>query len=167
MPDHRVAAVANEFLDRAQREGISLTNMQLQKLPYIAYGWNLALRHERLISCSPQAWKYGPVYPELYEKLKRYGATQVTGFIHENDDNPFADRRGEVIREPFTPGETELLNTVWDAYKQYNGFALSVMTHRQGTPWTKTFRDGAGNGETIPDTLIQQHYVELANATPG
>lgn len=164
MPNHNVAAVANEFLKRAKREGMDLTNMQLQKLPYIAYGWNLALRHERLVSSHPHAWKYGPVYPELYEKLKKYGATKVKDFIHENDGNPFADHRGAIIQEEFTPEEVDLLNTVWDAYKQYNGFTLSVMTHRKGTPWTETFLDGRGNGDIIPDALIEQHYTDLANA---
>jgi uncharacterized phage-associated protein len=52
MPAYRVEAIANEFVKRAQAEGRALTNMQLQKLPYIAHGWGLALRMRYKITAS-------------------------------------------------------------------------------------------------------------------
>ena len=46
MPNHRPEAVANRFLELAGDEG--LTQLQIQKLVYIAHGWTLALYDQPL-----------------------------------------------------------------------------------------------------------------------
>ncbi len=104
MPGHRVEAIANEFVKRARAEGRALTNMQLQKLPYIAHGWALALTSDELLSELPQAFPYGPVYRRLYDALKRYGAGKVTDFIYEGDGAAAIDfdgERGRVVTTAF------------------------------------------------------------------
>jgi uncharacterized phage-associated protein len=45
---YSVITIANEFINLANNE--SLTNMQLQKMVYIAHGFNLALRGTKLNS---------------------------------------------------------------------------------------------------------------------
>ncbi|GAO00976.1 hypothetical protein Gxy13693_077_004 [Komagataeibacter xylinus NBRC 13693] len=159
MPNHRVEAIANEFLRRAQEEGRSLTNMQLQKLPYIAHGWGLATQQRRLIESTPFAWPYGPVYPELYQALRRYGPMEVADLIHENDGNAFAPDRGRPVIEELDEAERQLIDAVWNGYKQFDAFTLSNMTHREGTPWTIT-QEQYGRAP-IPDALIQAHYEQL------
>ena len=78
---HSSLAIANEFLKRAQNDGIPLTHMHVQKLVYIAHGWNLAVNNEPLIDESFVAWDYGPVAPSLFQALRRYGAGTVTRLI--------------------------------------------------------------------------------------
>ena len=135
--------------------------MQLQKLPYIAHGWGLTILGDNLVANRPQAWKYGPVYPELYESLRRYGAGNVTDLIHEDDDDPFSEDRGPVVTAELSDNERRLIDAVWDSYRNYNGVALSMMTHREGTPWTIVYnRDG--NRAVIPNDLIAQHYNQIA-----
>ncbi|MBS1068814.1 Panacea domain-containing protein [Gluconobacter cerinus] len=159
MPNHRVEAIANEFLIRARAEGRSLTNMQLQKLPYIAHGWGLATQNSRLIANQPIAWPYGPVYPDLYQALRRYGPMEVADLVHENDGNPFSTERGALIMEPLTPNESALIDAVWAGYKNFDAFSLSNMTHRDGTPWTQTYNNFGR--APISDALIQAHYHQL------
>ena len=47
---HPAVSVENDFFRLAKDEDKSITNMQLQKLPYIAYNWSLALLNKLLIS---------------------------------------------------------------------------------------------------------------------
>ena len=66
-------AVANHFLDLAERDGTTLNPMKIQKLVYIAHGWHLAIMEKPLIHESVEAWTYGPVIPDLYHEFKRWG----------------------------------------------------------------------------------------------
>ena len=75
MPNHRPEAIANEFLRRAGSNG--LTQMQLQKLVYIAHGWTLAIRNEPLVNARLEAWERGPVYPELAKNIAHAGAEPI------------------------------------------------------------------------------------------
>lgn len=160
MADHTAAAIANEFLKLARRDGTALTHMQLQKLPYIAHGWALAILKNPLINSSPCAWKYGPVYPGLYDALSRYGAGPVDELVRANDGNVWAETRGDIVEERLSKDERRLLDMVWRRYGTRSGIELSSITHRSGTPWTETW-EKHGNGSPIPDDLIRKHYDQL------
>src|ERR1700755_230202 len=79
-------AVANEFLKRPSALGV-LTQMQLQKLTYIAHGWNLALNGARLVADDLKAWDYGQVFPWLYDHAKYFGKEPINRLIAQNDDD--------------------------------------------------------------------------------
>src|SRR5260370_13471552 len=70
-------AVANEFLELAKKDGQQLTQMQLQKLVYFAYGWYLAITGTRLIDERVEAWQWGPVVPSIYKEFKRFRSSSV------------------------------------------------------------------------------------------
>jgi uncharacterized phage-associated protein len=83
---YSVITIANKFIDLAKNE--NLTNMQLQKMVYIAHGFNLALRGTKLYYEDTRAWNFGPVVPELYEKLQIYGSNKVTDKINKPYNSP-------------------------------------------------------------------------------
>lgn len=144
--------VANEFLRIAADRGRKLTNMQLQKLVYIAHGYTLAILHEPLIAQNVQAWRYGPVIRDLYTALSKYGAGLVTDFI------PVARR------EALSETHRAIVSTVEEAYSRFSGPQLSTMTHKAGTPWAKTYNPNSfWNNEPIVDDDIERYYVELLN----
>src|SRR5438270_11888590 len=101
---YSAAAVANAFLKLAKRAGVPLTNMQLQKLVYIAHGWSLALLEKPLVYHGVNAWQWGPVIPPLYEALKKYGAGIVTEPIPTEEQV-----------EPGSP-EMSIIEGVWRGY---------------------------------------------------
>ena len=145
-------SVANEFL----KNGHVLTNMQLQKLVYIAHGYSLAILHQPLIKQRVEAWRYGPVIPALYHALREYGSGVVTKPIN--------------ILPPEQLSETDqtLVAVVLAAYGRFSGPQLSTMTHREGTPWREVYQPNASfNNEDIPDPLIEKHYVALLNERAG
>ena len=142
-------ALANKFIDLAQSDGVPLTNMQLQKLVYIAHGWALALLGGGGLIYDPiEAWQWGPVIPSLYHNFSKYGAGEVDAPI------PFVDEA------KLSATEKALLDSVWRSYGRMSGFKLSTITHQENTPWSRTMKD-SGLRSAIPDSYIRQHYRRL------
>jgi uncharacterized phage-associated protein len=132
----------NKFIDLAKNE--NLTNMQLQKMVYIAHGFNLALRGTKLYYEDTRAWNFGPVVPELYEKLRKYGSSKVIEKIDTSDTvEPDED-------------SLEIIKAVYDNYKKYSGMQLSDLTHQNGTPWSKSWENNKYG--VIPADDIYEFY---------
>lgn len=161
-------AVANYFLDLAEREGQTLDPMKLQKLVYIAHGWCLAIYGDALIDEPVEAWQFGPVISTLYHEFKEFGADPIKRRAFDIQPAPRWPRR--AVYQPHVPvGDaetTELLEQVWDTYGGFSALELSSFTHRAGTPWFETWqgRGSKRRGIDIGDDLIKQHFLALARA---
>lgn len=153
---HDVRAIANEFIKIARESGRRLTNMQLQKLVYIAHGYNLAILHRPLIKQSVEAWRYGPVIPALYNALRQYGAGYVTETINTFPSEQLSDT------------DRALIAAVASAYSGFSGTQLATMTHRDNTPWHQVYDPQAQfNNNDIPNSLIEAHYTTLLDERAG
>ena len=153
--------VANWFIDKSLESGVELTPMKLQKLVYIAHGWHLGLFESPLVDEDIQAWKYGPVIPSIYHEAKKYGSRQISQRLLEvsalginrptltnaNDDDALS---------------ISLLQIIWDRYGHLDGIALSNLTHKADTPWSKTWGNMQKEGlhrSRISNSDIQKHYA--------
>ncbi|OWP22703.1 hypothetical protein CBF90_05835 [Microbacterium sp. AISO3] len=128
-----------------------MSTMKLQKLCYIAQGWSLALRDDPLFAGDFEAWKNGPVSPQLYRQHRR--SFSVSSWPSGDPDALSADER-------------IILDAVLTNYEALTGLQLSAMTHEPGTPWSETRRiagvsDGESSDEPIPNDLIREHYRAL------
>jgi len=157
---HSVLAIANEFLTRASTREISLTPMHLQKLCYFAHGFNLALTEQPLTNDRIEAWEFGPVFPSLYDALKRYGAREVGEQIREKNWASDA-MRGDVVVDTFAREEQELIDDVFETYGNFEAYKLSALTHEAGSPWEKVYRPGR-RSLVIPNSLIRDYFCDLA-----
>lgn len=140
-------AVANKFLDLAKSQDEALTNMQLQKLVFIAQGYYLAIFSDSLYYHNTRAWQWGPVIPNLYKSLQKYGRNIVNKTI---DCDDIVDEKSQAF---------EVIKGVWNAYGHLNGSDLSALTHQKGTPWDKIW--SIDKFSVIPETLIGSHYTAL------
>lgn len=156
------AAVANAFLDIAEKQGKQLDHMKIQKLVYLAHAWNLTLNSRPLINGYVEAWKFGPVIPELYQQCKHFGSNNITEKIIE-----YATSSGLSARVPEIPKvdrETwALLDRVWEVYGQFTALQLSSITHQGGTPWYETWEENKDDYgfAPIPARRIVEHYNQL------
>lgn len=146
--------VANEFLRIAAQSGRRLTNMQLQKLVYIAHGYTLAILHKPLVWQSVEAWRYGPVIKDLYQSLREYGAGIVTQPIPIMSSSSLTETHRIII------------STVEDAYSRFTGPQLSTMTHKPDTPWARVYSPSR-DSVIIPDPMIEEYYIQLLNEREG
>ncbi len=148
---HSAIKVAKHFVDRANSGGVKdMTLLKLMKITYIAHGWMLGIHQRPLFSEDVEAWKYGPVIPELYRETKQFGREPVTHLPAEYDFEPEAD-------------EESIIQQVFDNYSAFTAGQLVDLTHKKGTPWhiVKSTR-GYGPGTIIPADLIQKYYWEMS-----
>jgi uncharacterized phage-associated protein len=147
MPLSDVMTVADDILRVAKAKGRALTPLQLMKLTYIAHGVSLGRGEGDLFNSRIEAWKYGPVIPDLYHTTKIYGREPIPL-------DRVADGRA------LTGAAAGIVDEVMEKYGHLDGIALSNLTHRAGTPWSQTYRDGQ-LGLEIPDATIAAHYRAL------
>ncbi len=116
-PKYTALDIANYFLFKAQQEEQELlSNLKLQKLIYYAQGLYLAMNDEPLFADSIEAWKYGPVVPNLYHEFKKYGTGGIPA--PEGFDPSFIDN--ETL---------EYLDAIFDFFNQYSAIRLMEFAH--------------------------------------
>lgn len=141
-------AIANYFIGKSVTDPKStLSPLKLIKLVYIAHGFYLDLKNEKLINETVEAWKYGPVIRSLYDEFRKYGASAITHLAKTEEISP---------QDDYTH---EFLNEVWDAYGSWTGTQLSAWTHEDGSPWYISTEGGTKlNDQIIPDASIKNYF---------
>lgn len=157
-------AIANEFIRYGLRNNTPFTQMQLQKLVYIANGWSLALCDKPLTHDDPEAWQYGPVYRDLRKALRRYGSNPVAQEIIQYDFDECEANSDEPVRAILTKNDEEVIERVARVYGKFHAFQLSALTHKEGTPWRHIYNDGVGIYDKIPPQMIRDYFVQIAQS---
>lgn len=148
---HTVFDIANWFLKKQ-----SMTHKKLQKMCYYAQAWSYALKNRPIMDAKFEAWVHGPVCRELYEKYKGNYLFELT-----------ADSDFDLH---FSPGDEELLESVFETYGEFSGNALEVLTHSE-TPWINA-RSGCSSSErcnkSISSEDMKQYYksIYIGDAVP-
>lgn len=151
MPGHDPLAIANEFL---KLEGRPMNQMRLQKLVYIANGWNLAINGEPLTDARIEAWDGGPVYRAIWNHIRDFGYNVKSRYFGAD---------GEKFKADLTEDEKNVIHHVWKRYGDYSGQKLSELTHQEGTPWSKAYF-AYGRNSPVKQSDIRKHFTELALA---
>ena len=123
-----------------------LTNLSLQKILYLLEMAYLGKKGRSLIQEDFEAWAFGPVVPNVYERAKIFGSGPVENIFH-------------AVRnlEPDTD-EAEFLRSHLPELLDLTAGQLVTLTHWQGGAWSKTYRPGI-HGLRIPKSLILEEYA--------
>jgi uncharacterized phage-associated protein len=139
--------IASALIQEANKRLFPVSNMKLQKLTYLAYGLYMDVKKEKLFAEEIQAWKYGPVIPDLYHSFKLYHANPIpNGHYLVND-----------VETSITSEIKDLVDAVIDMHGGKSAGELVDFTHRDGTPWSKAYQAGNSN-LVISDDLIRDFY---------
>lgn len=150
-------SIAFYLTARTNEEGYFTNMTKVQKLLYIVYGIYLVATGKRLTDEHPQAWPYGPVFPETrrvlldqeFRKIK-LGNLQVEGIEQIKQDKDLS----------------VVISFVLKNFGSWPATALSEWSHEDGSPWEQTtnkFRFKWGN--EIDDCLIQEYFSDLVSIT--
>ena len=146
---HPSSEVSRYLLDCAQKNKMALSPMKLIKLVYIAHGWMLGLYGRPLIVENVEAWRYGPVIPELYRKVKIFRSKPVRAEVFSKLDT-----------DKFDEYEEGVMDEVLDIYGKRTAIQLSQLTHSKNTPWDQTCNSDS-RSLVISDQLIENYYAQL------
>ena len=109
-----IFALARTFLYLAP-----MTHKKLQKLCYYAKAWYLALYDENIVEEQFEAWVHGAVQPELYNKYRIYGFSDIPQITDKSN-----------LPEEFISFAKE----VYGAYGHLSGDDLEILNHKE-KPW--------------------------------
>ena len=130
--------------------GWAVSNLQLQKILYLAHMLHLGRIGKPLINDGFQVWEYGPVAPNLYHRVKGFGSQPIQKMI-------FWEKGVEKGSTQFA-----LLNETMTAMKDLTGARLVSLTHWEKGAWYQTYRGGR-RGIPISDDLIMKEYNARQN----
>lgn len=119
--------LANHILYRANKLNKPITNLQLQKVWYFTLGYLINQGYkkeaeEEFKGSNLQAWLYGPVVPELYEKYKEYKSTPIQDegekiMIYSNNEIQYMIDK-LILMNPFTLVDMSHTHTLWVENKE-------------------------------------------------
>lgn len=122
-----------------------ISNLKLQKLLFYAQAAFLAIKNKMLFNEDIEAWKHGPVIPEIYNKYKSYGSSGITEYDLKNV---------KIIEE-----DEELKNilvSVYDLFGEYSAWGLRNLTHSE-EPWKTTEINHVISHEKMAKTFKEKY----------
>lgn len=137
--------------------GWDLTNLQLQKILYIAH-MLYAGRHQGapLIGDEAfEAWGYGPVLPVVYHHVSAFGNRPVKNVFHRVEDVDLSSDEGKMIV---------------DAVKRLSSmdpFRLVEITHEPKSAWHHLYQPGRLGIDIPQDAILaeyQNRFTDAGNA---
>ncbi len=127
-----------------------ITDLSLQKLLYFVKAFSLGVfGGKRVFDGTCEAWAYGPVFPDIYQKYKIFGNSLIPKI--ETDDSRF---------KKLSSGDKKIIDFVLSTFGRLNGNVLMDITHRE-EPWNNA-RLGLESFEMskniISDSSICEYY---------
>ena len=150
--------IADYIIGKSNRP---LTPMEVIKLAYISHGFTLALTDKKLFNDKVEAWRYGPVIPNIYHEFKHYGGNEITrlktcGTSISNVEQ--IQDRLNTFRQLITADGVNIIDRVLEVYGNFSALGLSTITHEECTPWDECYHAGK-LGVEIPSNLTKQYYA--------
>lgn len=125
-----------------------MSAMKLQKLVYYSQAWHTVWTDNRLFSSKIEAWKDGPVCPDLWKE--HAGEFRVTKLRH-GDPDKLSDREKKTVKQ------------VLKFYGKHNAQWLSDLSHSED-PWLQArrgIRSGAASNNEITTASMHEYYHSL------
>lgn len=120
-----------------------ITAMKLQKLVYYSQAWSLVWDEKPLFEEEIQAWRHGPVVPELY---KAHAGQFKLESLPCGDANKL------------TSEEKETVDSVLETYGDKSSQWLSDLTHME-SPWIDA-RKGLSSDSSSQSEITQASMME-------
>lgn len=142
--------------DYVNSKGDTVSPKKLQKLVFYVEAWHLVHLNENLIDEDFEAWVHGPVVPELYRELKKFGYNNIA--IINDELDTASDRINKVAsKNGLSDDQMELIYSVLNNYGNLTSFELEMLTHSE-EPWINARGNCAPHDRC--NTIIQKEFIK-------
>lgn len=136
---YKAMELSTYIVSKCIKEDCPISNLQLQKILYYIQKAFLN-RGDRAFSDNIEAWQFGPVVPNVYDHYCGYGAMPIS----------FSSIKYDVAKE-----DKQLIDSIVESKRVLAPWDLVEETHKKGSAWDKTYKNGSGSHEVIPTELIK------------
>jgi len=143
MGQYTAEDIARYVIRKCTLENCAISNLQLQKILYYLQAAFLQEKNRALFSDDIEAWQFGPVVRSVYRKYCGYGAAAI-----REDEEPHCE---------ITPEDRSLIDKIVDEKRRIKSWVLVNMTHEDGKPWDRVYRNGVGEKAVIPKAVIAEY----------
>lgn len=144
--------VAKYILHKCTFDGDLITNLKMQKILYYVSVWNLVKTKQHCFKYKFQAWPNGPVYPTVYKKLSKYGASPIgEDFLNFKDENDLISLKSD-LGDNFV----SLIDKVYEKYGTKSAFELVALTHSEA-PWKNAITKNGAHKEISDDDILMTY----------
>lgn len=144
-PPFNSLQVMTYIIQFCRKNQISLNVTKLQKLMYCCYGVVLAKTGVRLTDEYPEAWKYGPVFPDA---LKCVQFLDLGAFEHS-----------DVLDIEDNQKIKCLMDATITHFGKYSALKLSNWTHLPDSPWYKASDGGQNLFIKLRDEDVKDYFT--------
>lgn len=131
-----VRAIANRVLERAWSQNLQISNLELNKIVYFVVVEALRQEDRIITKAKIEAWKYGPVFRELYGQFKRFGAGPITERAKRID---FESGLHVEVDGTFDSEIAQFIDNVSSLYVGLPAGLLVDLSHAKGGAWDKVW----------------------------
>ena len=135
---YKAIDLANYIVDKCIKDNAPITNLQLQRILYFVQKKFLK-RGSQAFSDYIEAWKCGPVVPNVYFYFCGFGAM------------PIQISRAAV---PNLSTDKNIINSIVETKRDLDSWVTAKETHKGA--WLKVYNNGKGNQCIIPVDLIKE-----------
>ncbi len=140
---------------------IKCTQLKLQKLVYLCFADYLCDTGKQLFTDKIYAFKYGPVVDTVYKRYKEYGYKPIEQETEDIDNKNIFEMPAKS-RIIFAEDGTEKILSIDKTLRKYGSLSASQLvdlTHKEKTPWSKTFKGTEEVYSSIDPDIIKQYHI--------
>lgn len=150
--EKEMGSCAEKFALYIIKSGRDITNLLLQKILYYTKAISELFCGSAMIPEPCEAWKFGPVFPIVYEKYKNLGKQEITSSLSD-----------DYVNGLLTEEEKKIVDFVLNTFGIYNAWFLKDLTHLE-EPWVAA-RNGIDENDAsrniMDDKLISDYFKRM------
>lgn len=136
--------VARFVIAECFRKNINISNLKLQKVLYFVWVDFFKKTGRMLFLDEFCAWQLGPVIPYVYYEYCSYAGRPILEYYDKTD---------------ISVADQSVLIELVKRYANISASTLVNITHKKGSAWDLIYKNGVGNRNVIPFSLIIEKEV--------